>query len=46
MLKTEMNVRRLCIDIDNVLAQFDQVMHDLIRKYSASTVYLKYEDVV
>lgn len=37
---------RLCIDIDNVLAQTDEVVRRLIRQYSAQRVALEYQDVV
>lgn len=35
----------ICVDIDNVLAQTDVVMRDLIRQYTGGRVNLSYEDV-
>lgn len=37
---------RLCIDIDNVIAQTDAVMRRVIRQYSTKQVDLEYKDVV
>jgi uncharacterized HAD superfamily protein len=37
---------RLCIDIDNVIAQTDVVMRKIIREYTDGGVDLAYEDVV
>ena len=39
-------MKRLCIDIDNVIAQSDSVMRQLIKKHSAANVQLDYDDVV
>jgi uncharacterized HAD superfamily protein len=36
----------ICIDIDNVLAQTDEVIRRLIREYSKNHVNLSYDDVV
>ena len=37
--------RRLCVDIDNVVAQTDKVMRRVIREASSEQVALRYEDV-
>jgi 5'(3')-deoxyribonucleotidase len=37
---------RLCIDIDNVIAQTDQVMRRVIRDYTRGSVDLTYDEVV
>lgn len=37
---------RLCVDIDNVIAQTDKAMRKVIREYSGGAVDLKYPDVV
>lgn len=41
-----MNKPRLCVDIDNVIAQTDEVMRRVIHDYTKGRVNLEYEDVV
>ncbi len=41
-----MSKPRLCIDIDNVIAQTDAVMRQVIRDYTGGRVNLTYEDIV
>ena len=41
-----MPMKKLCIDIDNVLAQSDSVMRQLIKEHSAAGVQLDYCDIV
>lgn len=41
-----MSRRRLCVDIDNVLARTDEVMRRVIHQYTHGRVDLRYEDVV
>lgn len=36
---------RLCIDIDNVIAQTDEVMRDVIREYTGGWVNFGYDDI-
>jgi len=36
---------RLCVDIDNVIAQTDEVMRDVIREVTGGRVNLRYEDI-
>lgn len=38
-------MKSLCIDIDNVIAQTDEVMRRVIAEYSAERVQLTYEDI-
>ncbi len=35
-----------CIDIDNVIAQTDEVMRRVIEEFTGGRVALKYEDIV
>jgi uncharacterized HAD superfamily protein len=37
---------RICVDIDNVIAQTDQVMRRVIKLYSQKGVDLRYEDII
>jgi uncharacterized HAD superfamily protein len=39
-------MRRLCIDIDNVVASTDEVLRNVISGYTAGRVSLAYDDVV
>lgn len=39
------NCRRLCIDIDNVIARTDEVMRSVITQFTNGRVQLDYEDV-
>lgn len=41
-----MTAKRLCIDIDNVLAQTDVLMRKLIKEHTRTRVELRYEDIV
>jgi uncharacterized HAD superfamily protein len=41
-----MSNRRLCIDIDNVIAQTDAVMRRVIQQFTGGRVNLAYEDIV
>ena len=41
-----MTAKRLCIDIDNVLAQTDVLMRKLIKEHTRARVELRYEDIV
>lgn len=38
-------MRRICVDIDNVVAQSDSVMREVIKEITAGDVLLSYEDV-
>jgi uncharacterized HAD superfamily protein len=40
------NLPRLCVDIDNVVAQTDSVMRELIRRHTRDRVALKYADII
>lgn len=37
---------RLCIDIDNVIAETDRLMREVIREFTKGRVSLRYEDIV
>lgn len=40
-----MDTERLCVDVDNVVAQTDEVMRGIIREFSSAKVDLQYEDI-
>lgn len=41
-----MQKRPICIDIDNVIAQTDTVIREIIREYTGGRVDLNYQDIV